>query len=319
MGFNSTVHICVAVAGLDALHLTRLRVATSLFMAGSVNIVLTDQYSQKLHVLVADPLDQSGRLALALAHRTGTPAICIDGIDLPFDTGSFEVLRRGAYVREFYDCLSTTLERANLLIEENIARRLTFFECLNVNKGLILLERGLLRCLVNGAAKEAHTLRRIPFPDLARAVTSAGWRSSEVSPSAMEKEYRHDVVETFCLEELYWTAAVFSQAPVLPIAQDQVIQLHRWPVLSPGCIPTEWLLPVALLVDRPWSIGELSAHMQVNEIEISRIVAVAQLSGLLTQHHGHTRRRKSLSSTYRQILQSLAKRFGLALERVGHA
>lgn len=272
----SFTHTCIATAGLDLLHTTRLKVACSLLMADRVVAELAPWPRQGAGVLVASLDEVTGATAAVEGRAAG-----ITVLTLSRGHGSDAArLRHGATVREIFDQLREVLLAAPVS-SAAAPTVVTLFDALATTTGdLVLLERAGTRVVFERAVCAVHVAHEDAATGLATAAGEGGWQAQAMTAAELQHE-RPQFACTVELETLVWQAAAACRKPVGRLPTTARVALAAWPAITAGAVPATWLLPLALLLRNGWTAEALAATSGLSIGDVSRIFAALQHSGLL--------------------------------------
>lgn len=314
----------IAVAGLDLLSSTRVKVACSLLMAERLEIELAEWDNTPVAALVAHDAQLAGRSAIAAAERQGLPLLVISrqrGI------GAAPWLSHGATVREIADALRQTLQQSAAsparTANDGGVRLPPLLERLRLDRphpAPVLMENGLLRVVVDTRSGMLHMLRRMPLEQLLDSAAESSWYATELVLAEWETRYRPDVTVSHVIESLWWQLAARGQC-ALPGHAEGAIGLSAWPDLDPATADPQWLLVLAHLQQRTWLPGALSTATGMPLDTVRRVMSVLRFSGLSVDEVGAARARSRVqapSPAQARSFLRVAKRFGMKLLGMQH-
>ena len=310
--------LTVAMAGLELLPATRLKVACSLLAADRLTVRLIEWGTAPATLLVADETSDAGRHAIQSARKTRLPAIRLIGAQNT--SGTMHVLPRLATVREFVDALKFGLhDRPPIFAETNSDWEAPLpqplLEHLRLDRrrdSRVLLEQGLFRVVSDTRGGKFHMLRRMPLDDLLERAPKPDWRVTEISDREWESVYRPDVTRTYAIETLWWRLLPYLSRDHLPRVTDTV-RLRTWPDLDAGATPASWPLVLAYFSSRSWHADALAATSDVPEEDVQQVMALVRLSGLEASLSDPGASERTSTTRHAGTLLRMAKRFGLKL------
>lgn len=313
----------VAMAGLELLPATRLKVACSLLAADRLTVRLIEWGAEPATLLVADETSDAGRTAIQSARKARLPAIRL--IAANDSSGTMHVLPRLATVREFADALRFGLQdRPPSLTEtspySDAPLPQPFLEHLRLDRRRdlrVLLEQGLFRVVSDTREGKLHMLRRMPLDELLERAPKSDWRVTEISDGEWESLYRPDVTRTYAIETLWWRLLPHLSRDELPRVTGMV-RLRTWPDLDAGATPAAWPLVLAYCSSQPWHADALAAASDVPEEDVQQVMALVRLSGLEASLSYPAAKVRGSAAHHASTLLRMAKRFGLKLLGKAH-
>ncbi|MDC7805908.1 hypothetical protein PQS31_03610 [Luteimonas sp BLCC-B24] len=321
-------HASIAAAGLDLLHMTRLKVACSLLMAERVHAQLSAWPGAGIRLLVAGVDTDEGARAALQGRETGVTVLPIArGVHADAD-----ILRHGATVKELFDRLLLLLGDEAMPHEPAAAppplatvtrveaarpphaRRL--LDCVAATPGTVtLLESADLRLAIDRGRGVVHLARAEDASALIAACGRVGWRVEQRARTAFDP-VAEGLPAATPLETVVWQAAAAGAEPVGEYPDGAGLGLSGWPTLDAASFPVTWLLPVACLLQRPWSAAALAEACGAADSDIARLFAAVHHSGLAVA--GPTRTSPATpapppvhSPQTGSLLARVARRFGL--------
>ncbi len=315
-----TSRLRVAIAGLDLVSATRLKVACSLLMADRLEIQLDDWGSAPAAALVAHDGHDEGLRAIAAARADGTPWLAISR-----QPGAGD-LAHGASVRDIADALRTLLlsPRATPGVLATPAPPLPpFLDAIRLDRtgaDHVLLENGLLRLVVDRPNGRLHLLRRATLAQVLAAANVAYWRVTPLAADEWQTAHAPEVVDAWPLEVVWWRAAKHIDPALLGTDIDMV-GLSAWPDLEPDSTDPQWLPVLAHLQRRDWTPTALASATGIPHAVVEQVAALVRLSGLARRAGSAPATRPGRQAFAPEQMRSflrIAKRFGLRLMGVQH-
>ncbi len=277
-------HATVAAAGLDILHMTRLKVACSLLMAERVNVDLATWPDAEASLLVVGSEDPQGRVAFEHGRRVGVPVLRIAR-----DTGGDDaVLAHGVTVRELFERL-----RASLAGDVADGAEVADAPTVDVHSARTMLDQvpfaadvvAILELDARRIAIDRHRgIVHAPTGDTLDAVAEACHRPDWTMTTIARAEFvtrRAAFPVSRSLESWVWDTSIRHALAIGDVSRREPIVLRGWPVPDVETLPVHWLLPVACLLHRPWSLDALAHACGLSPDETARIFAAARHSGLV--------------------------------------
>ena len=312
----SSSDFTVAMAGLDLLPATRLKVACSLLAADHLIVRLVQWGAEPATLLVADETSHAGRHAIQMARQDQVPSIRLNGA--PHTSEAISALPKQATVRDFADALKSSLQTAStgaiaapsawdaplphpLLEHLRLDRR---------RDKRVLLELGLFRIVSDTHNGQVHMLRRMPLDELLERALKPDWRITELSEKDWELAFRPDVTRTYAIETLWWQLLPHLDFNDLPKVTD-TLRLRTWPDLDAETTPASWTLILAHLVYRRWQASELAAITTASVTDVQQVTALIRLSGLEALPSDRSIGMRASAVRHTNTLLKMAKRFGL--------
>ncbi len=316
-------HARIAAAGLDLLHMTRLKVACSLLMAERVHAELGDWPGADIRLLVAGVDSAQGAAAAAQGRETGMAVLTI----ARERRGDPQSLHHGATVKDMFDQLLRLLgDEAPVLATvaavpsprpadrtQPDARPPRPLDHVATTAGIVtVLECGALRVAVD---RDRGLLHLPPGGEavLIDACERTDWRVEHIARAAFDPR-RAGVPTRAPLEPFVWRAASRSAHPVGGRPADGVLGLKGWPAIDATVLPGGWILALGCLLQRPWSSVALAEACGLPEAETARIFAAVHHSGLAHIAPAPVTRRAPAPETgpaSAGLLARVARRFGL--------
>ena len=315
--------VTVAMAGLELLPATRLKMACSLLAADRLTVRLIEWGAEPATLLVADETSYAGRHAIQSAQQDRVPSIRLNGA--PHASAAMPVLPRLATVREFVDALKSSLQDGPAAAPEtatawDAALPYPMLEQLRLDRRRdtrVLLELGLFRVVSDTRSGQLHMLRRMPLEELLERAFKPDWRVTEVSDREWQSVYQPDVTRTYAIETLWWRLPLDAQDEDLPRVAD-TSRLRTWPDLDAGATPASWPLVLAYMASRSWRAEALTAATAVPMDDVQRVMARVRLSGLEASLSDPPTGVRASATRHAGTLLKMAKRFGLKLFGKAH-
>lgn len=318
-------HARIAAAGLDLLHMTRLKVACSLLMAERVHAELRDWPGTGIRLLVAGVDSAQGAAAAEQGRETGVAVLTI----ARERRGDLQGLHHGATVKDMFDQLLRLLgDEAPVLATVAAAlpsprspdrtpldaRTPRLLDHVATTAGIVtLLECGELRVAVDRDRGLLHLPPGGGETALVEACERTDWRVEHIARTAFDPR-RAGVPTLAPLEPFVWRAASRSAHPVGGRPADGVLGLKGWPAVDAAVLPGGWILALGCLLQRPWSSVALAEACGLPEAETARIFAAVHHSGLAHIAPAPVTRRApapEAGPASAGLLARVARRFGL--------
>lgn len=324
-------HASIAAAGLDLLHMTRLKVACSLLMAERVHAELHDWPGADIRLLVAGVDTAPGAAAAAEGRDTGVAVLSI----ARNGHGNVDVLHHGATVKDMFDRLLRLLADDAPVVattaaplpqrpsspdaserSQPVPRARRLLDQVATASGIVtMLECGDLRLAIDRDRGVLHLPDDGADVALVQACERTDWRVEHVARAAFDP-MRAGLPAVAPLETFVWQAASQSADPVGERPVADVLGLKGWPAVDADLLPAGWILPLACLLQRPWSSRALAETCGLAETEMARIFAAVHHSGLAHVGESRTSRVTPVPAPDRSpasagLLARVARRFGL--------
>ncbi|WP_146165837.1 hypothetical protein [Stenotrophomonas panacihumi] len=235
-----TSRLQLAIAGLDLVSSTRLKVACSLLMADRLEISVVDWRTAPQAALVAHDGSDEGQQAITAARTHGTPWLAISRHPGAGD------LAHGASVRDIVDAVRRLLMSPRQAPAPDAAALPAlppFLEAIRLDRAgpdYLLLENGLLRLVADRPEGRLHLLRRMSLSQVVAAANAAYWRVTPLDAAQWQDVHAPEVVEAWPLEVVWWRAAR-QLDPSLLQADEGRLGLAAWPDLEPASTDPQWL------------------------------------------------------------------------------
>ncbi|MBU5383413.1 hypothetical protein KQI28_17805 [Stenotrophomonas maltophilia] len=313
----------VAMAGLELLPATRLKLACSLLAAERLTVRLVEWGAEPAALLVADETSHAGRHAIQSARQDNVPSIRLHGA--PVASGTTQALPRLATVREFVDVLKSSLKSSpSRAMSQPSAWDVPLVQPMLEHMRLdrrrekrTLLELGLFRLVSDTRNGQVHMLRRMPLNELLGCAVKSDWRVRELTEDEWKSVYLPDVTRSYETETLWWRLLPYLSNEDLPLVTDE-LRLRTWPDLDVGATPASWALALAYLDGQSWRAGSLASVANESVDEVQRIMALVRLSGLEASLSDPGASVRAVASRHAETLLRMAKRFGLKLFGKAH-
>jgi hypothetical protein len=311
--------VTVAMAGLDLLPATRLKVACSLLAADRLTVRLVEWGTEPAALLVADETSYLGRHAIQSARHDQVPSIRVNGVSRASDP--IPALSKLATVRDFVDALKACLQGsapslpADTTPGWDVTLPQPLLEHLRLDRrrpGRVLIEWGLFRVISEPLGGRLHMLRRMPLDDLLERALKPDWRITDLSDKDWQTVFLPDVTGSHAIESLWWRLLPHLTDDDLPRVTD-ALRLRAWPDLDAGATPAAWPLVLAHLASKPWTARDLASAIGVPMDEIQRVMALVRLSGLEAAPSQPAAGVRATAAHHAGTLLRMAKRFGLTL------
>lgn len=313
----------VAVAGLDLLHRTRLKLACSLLLSERMDITVRDWQSLPVDLLVVSLEHDEGRRALAEANATGVPVL---RISRRAQASSDGLLAHGATVRDINAQLRQMLGSSSTVptaAQPGIAvgTPLLLQLAAGGRRGegaLHLLQRGAMWLLVDTGSASIALPAGTLLADLCQQLDAESWSCSPISAADFAHQFAYRLPQRQSFEALYF--AVAQYCPALLPAPPETLQLRHWPDLDTAQVPSAWLQPIAHLHAASWRLEELARHCRLPRATMASLFAAAACSGVAqAQELNVPAVAPPTDSADSRFLVRLARRLGLGLLRGNHA
>ncbi len=308
----------IAMAGLELLPATRLKMACSLLAADRLIVRLIEWGSEPATLLVADETSHAGRHAIQSARQDHVPSIRINHASHAAD--GTPVLPRLATVREFVEVLKSCLQDPAAMAATAASAWAAplpqpLLENLRLDRprdARVLLESGLLQVVSDTRSGKLHMLRRMPLEDLLASAGKPDWRVTELSDKAWQSRFLPDVTQTFAIETLWWRLPPYLSKAGLPPVED-TSRLRTWPDLDVDGTPSHWLPVLAHLAHQPWRAHALAVATCTPVDDVQQVLALVRLSGLEGAPAGTGSGLRASATRHAGTILKMAKRFGLKL------
>ena len=309
----------VAVAGLDLLHMTRLKLACSLLLSERMDVTVTSWPCTGADLLVTGPAHEACGTTLADPSADAIRTLRISRHAARPGQG---VLPHGATVRDFNaqlrKLLSDSEPAAALAASDTTSPTPVLLQLTAADRepseGLHLLQRGALWLLVDPARHTIALPASTRLVDVCQQLDGQSWSTSEVSEADFLHQYAYRLPQRQSFEALYF--AVGHHRPELLAEPPASLRLRHWPDVDATDLPTSWLQPIALLHAAAWTQDALAQHCQVPRATIASLFAAASCSGLaLAQERSVPVTVPHLDTADNRFMARLARRFGLGLLR----
>lgn len=275
--------ILVATAGLDLLHATRLKLASSLMLADRIDVTLEPWSGQRADLVIVDLDSTEGQLALAkLARARGTRVLTVS-------RNARAGLRHGATVREINDqmrhALLSPAPQTEPPAEIDTVPALLDLCRINPNGPLRLLRLGDLELVVDPVRGCLRLPATLDLESLVSKLDSSEWIGTPIELARFEHELASRLPRQRSFETLFFSIAAHKPA-LLPadqnVANDTAIRLHHWPDMEVSDAQTGWLMAIAALHARAWRPSQLAEACKLPRQTVECLFAAAHASGLTT-------------------------------------
>lgn len=303
----------IAAIGLDLLHQTRLKLASSLLLAERMDVALQAWSNQVVDLLVIGLEHPSSADALAQAHALGVPTLAIAR---RFDGTGRAELAHGASVRAINERLSTLLlttpDATSAAPGTPLLLQLAQHGA--APAGMHLLQRGGMIVLVDPATRSIALPATTALAEVAAQLDDAAWSMTAIDADSFQHQYAYRLPQRHSFEALFFCIA-HHRPELLPAPAAQAsLQLRQWPDLSAEDVPGPWLLAIARLHARPWRAPALAAACRLPGDTVSGLFSAALASGLaLSQDVPMPPSPRRSDTTDSRFFSWVARRFGLNL------
>ena len=312
----------VAVAGLDLLHRTRLKLACSLLLSERMDVTVREWQSLPVDLLVVSLEHDDGRLALAEANASGMPVL---RISRRVQASSEGLLAHGATVRDINAQLRQLLggSAAPAAVQPGGAAGTPLLLQLAAggrrsDGALHLLQRGAMWLLVDAGSASIALPVGTSLAELCQQLDAESWSSHSISAADFAHQYAYRLPQRQSFEALYFALA--QHCPGLLPAPPETLRLRHWPDLDTAQVPATWLQPIAHLHAASWRLDDLARHCQLPRATMASLFAAAACSGVaLAQELNVPAVAPPTDSADSRFLVRLARRLGLGLLRGNHA
>ena len=309
-------HFKVAVAGLDLLHATRLKLACSLLLAERMDVTLHPWSGQDADLLVVGG-DASAAEAIREAEALGVARLTIARSVQAATAGA---LPHGASVRDINQQLAVLLAATGTAEDDAAslaALPVSLLQALQspAEGGLLLLQRGAVRFAVDAATRSVALPPGLSLAELVPLLDDQAWSSTPLDAATFQHQYGYLLPRRRSFEALYFSIARHRPSLLDTPAAGTPVRLQHWPDLEHSDVPAEWLLPIAQLHARRWTSSSLAAACRLPHVTVQSIFSAAIASGLVP-HQENTVPSPPRSAGLRdsRFLGWVARRFGLDLQ-----
>lgn len=303
----------IAAVGLDLLHHTRLKLASSLLLAERMDVALQAWSGQPVDLLVIGLDHPAGATALADARALGVPTL---SIARRFPASARGELPHGATVRDINDQLSALLlaapDTANTAQGTPLLMQLARHDA--PPAGMHLLQRGAMTLLVDPATRSIALPAATALADLAAQLDDATWSLTAIDADTFQHQYAYRLPQRHSFEALFFCIARHRPDLMPAPAEQASLQLRQWPDLCAEDVPDNGLLAIARLHARPWRASALASACRMPPHTVQMLFSAALASGLASIQDAPVppshRRRDAGDSRF---FSWVARRFGLTL------
>lgn len=303
----------IAALGLDLLHQTRLKLASSLLLAERMDVTLAAWSGQRVDLLVLSLDHAASTAALADARALGVPTLLIAR---RFSASAPGELPHGATVRDINEQLSTLLlrapEAANVVQGTPLLMQLARHDAQPA--GLHLLQRGGMTLLVDPATRSIALPAATTLAEVAAQLDDATWSLTAIDAETFRHQYAYRLPQRHSFEALFFCIARHRPELMPAPAAQASLQLRQWPDLSADDVPGTWLLAIARLHARPWRATALASACRMPQDTVQSLFSAALASGLaLTQDAPVPPSPPRAENNDSRFFSWVARRFGLTL------
>ncbi|QKW55398.1 hypothetical protein [Stenotrophomonas sp. NA06056] len=303
----------IAICGLDLLHQTRLRLASSMLLAERIDVVLQPWQGQPIDLLVVGEDQLSPATPLAQAHAQGIPTLMIAR---RIATGAAGQLPHGASVRDINRQLSALLLAVAEARHEQSTPPLLLQLTRNAprTQDFHLLRRGAMTLVVDSGRRSIALAKAATLAGVVMQLDHSSWSTQALDASTFAHEQSYRLPQRCSFEALHFCIARY-RPELLPAHDPQVpLQLRQWPDLCADDVPDSWLLAIACLHARPWPAHALAGACQIPHDVVQSLFSAAHACGLaMNREHPMTHPQRERSSIDSRFLSWVARRFGLTL------
>lgn len=301
----------IAAIGLDVLHHTRLKLASSMLLAERMEVVLQPWSGDACDLLVIGLDHADAARALSEAHAANVPTLSIARRYADPAPGR---LPHGATVRDINEQLSSLLQAAPSVDRPADGVPLLLQLASSTGSDLHLLQRGAITVLVDTATRSIALPPTTTLSELVAQLDDVAWSGSVIDAPTFQHQYAYRLPNRYSFEALYFCIARHRPLLLPAPAEHAPMKLRHWPDLNPDDVPSTWLLAIACLHARPWQPTALAAACQMPRNTVQSLFCAAVASGLaLTQEPAvpPTFRRREAGDS--RFFSWVARRFGLNL------
>lgn len=314
----------VAVAGLDLLHQTRLKLACSLLLSERMDVSVQAWPGTAPDLLVTSLEHEDTRDALGQALASGIPTL---RVSRRVQESADGLLPHGATVRDFNAQVGRLLANGPLAPAQHapaeaaaatpLLLQLTAVDR-TATAGLHLLQRGAIWLLVDAGTRSIALPPGTTLTEVCQQLDADSWSASPISAADFNHQYAYRLPQRQSFEALYF--ALGQLRPELLPAPPASLRLRHWPDVDTTVMPSAWLLPIALLHTTAWRLDALAQHCQLPRATMTSLFAAASSSGLaLAQELSVPAVAPPTESANSRFLVRLARRLGLGLSRADRA
>jgi hypothetical protein len=303
----------IAATGLDLLHQTRLKLASSLLLAERMDVALQPWSGQAVDLLVIGLDHPASAAALHQAHALGVPTLLVAR---RFGAIARGELPHGATVRDLNEQLSTLLlaapDAADVVQGTPLLMQLARHDAQPA--GMHLLQRGAMTLLVDPATRSIALPASTTLAEVAAQLDDATWSLTPIDVETFQHQYAYRLPQRHSFEALFFCIAHHRPELMPAPAAQASLQLRQWPDLSADDVPGHWLLAIARLHARPWRATALATACRIPQDAAQSLFSAALASGLaLNQDAPVTPSQRRGDTHDSRFFSWVARRFGLSL------
>lgn len=303
----------IAATGLDVLHHTRLKLASSLLLAERMDVALQDWSGQPVDLLVIGLDHPASADALARARALGVSTL---SISRRVSTIAHGALPHGATVRDINEQLSALLlatpDAVDAVQGTPLLMQLARHDAQPA--GMHLLQRGAMTLLVDPATRSIALPLATSLAEVAAQLDDSTWSLTAIDADTFQHQYAYRLPQRHSFEALFFCIARHRPELMPAPAAQASLQLRQWPDLSADDVPGPWLLAIARLHARPWRATALANACRIPQDAAQSLFSAAMASGLaLTQDTPVTPSPRRETPTDSRFFSWVARRFGLTL------
>lgn len=302
----------IAAIGLDVLHQTRLKLASSMLLAERMEVVLQPWSGDSCDLLVVGLDHADSSRALSEAHAVNVPVL---SIARRFADPAPGRLPHGATVRAINEQLSSLLLAAPGVDRpvQGVPLLLQLASATS-RQELHLLQRGGITVLVDTATRSIGLAPSTTLSDVVAQLDDIAWSGEAIDASTFQHQYAYRLPQRHSFEALYFCIARHRPELLPPVAEHTALKLRHWPDLTAEDVPGTWLLAIACLHARPWQASALAAACQIPRDTVQSLFCAAVASGLaLNQEPAVTPPSRRRDAGDSRFFSWVARRFGLNL------
>lgn len=315
----------VAVAGLDLLHHTRLKLACSLLLSERMDVSVRAWDGTPADLLVVHVDHPDSRGVLADAHAAGMATLRVSRRATQTLDG---LLPHGATVRDFNQQVRHLLATAPATpVHETRSDAATAATPLLLQLAddagpaqLHLLQRGAMWLLLDRHTRSIALPAQATLADVCAQLDATSWSAQVMEPADFQHQYAYRLPQRQSLEALYFALA--QHRPELLPAAPASLQLRHWPDLTAAEVPSAWLPAIARLHAGACNLDTLAQHCRLPRATMASLFSAASACGLaLSPESALPSVRQPTLGAGRAapgdtpFLLRLARRFGLGLSR----
>ncbi len=318
----------VAVAGLDLLHHTRLKLACSLLLSERMDVAVRTWSGTPADLLVVHVDHPDSRGVLADANAAGMATLRVSRRATQALDG---LLPHGATVRDFNQQVRQLLAAApatpahDARTEAITAATPLLLQLAGATDPpqLHLLQRGAMWLLLDRHTRSIALPAQVTLADVCTQLDASSWSAQVIDPADFQHQYAYRLPQRQSLEALYFALAQ-HRPELLPTAPSS-LQLRHWPDLAAAEVPSAWLPAIASLHARAWHLDTLAQHCHLPRATMASLFSAASACGLALSPESvlPSVSQSALGAGHATpgdtpFLLRLARRFGLGFSR-GHA